>query len=192
MLDVDTDIVAGSWDEGADWDMIARRAVAAAIAGAGHAALLDGAAGLVEVAVRLSDDAEVHGLNRDWRGKDRPTNILSFPMLDTEALARLGAPGTDVLLGDLVLAHETCVREAADKRVSLPDHATHLIVHGTLHLLGHDHVDDGMADAMEALETQILGLLGIDDPYRPRPPAERAAADAGTRPDIGHQERPDP
>lgn len=166
MLDVDCDIVAGSWDVRHDWASLAERAVAAALVGAGHGAVVEGAA-VFEVAVRLSDDAEVQRLNRDYRGKDKPTNILSFPMhgpSDVPALLR--APDMDVLLGDLALAAETVEAEAREKDISIDDHATHLIVHGTLHLLGHDHADDGAAEAMEALETRILAGLGIADPYR--------------------------
>ena len=162
MLDVDCDIVGGDWDEGFDWEALAARAVAAAL----------GAAGArfgktpVEVSVRLTDDAEMQRLNNDYRGKDKPTNVLSFPMHAADTLARWAEAGeTDLLLGDLALGHETVEREAAEKGISLEAHVTHLLVHGTLHLLGHDHLDDATAEAMEALETRILGGLGIGDPY---------------------------
>ncbi len=158
-----------AWGE---WAALAERVVAAAlgVAAPGLAAL--GAA--AELAIRLTDDAAVHALNRTWRGKDRPTNVLSFPQLDAGALAALAAaevpPGAqggvpEILLGDIVLAHGVCAREAADKGISLADHAAHLIVHGLLHLLGHDHQDDAAAAAMEALEVKILANLGIADPY---------------------------
>jgi probable rRNA maturation factor len=166
MLDVDCDIVAGDWDPAHDWEALARRAIAAALAGDGRGTVVEPGTGLVEVAVRLSDDAEVQQLNRDFRGKDKPTNILSFPMLDPDTVdEELGRSGMDILLGDMALAHETCVREAADKAIALDDHVTHLLVHGTLHLLGHDHQDDPTAEAMEALETRILAGLGIANPY---------------------------
>jgi probable rRNA maturation factor len=166
VLDVDCDIVAGDWDEATDWDALATRAVAAALAGAGQGGLLGPQGALVEVSVRLTDDEEVQRLNRDYRGKDRPTNILSFPMHAPEVLpAMLAEAGMDLLLGDLALALETVEREAQEKAISVDDHVTHLMVHGTLHLLGHDHQDDGAADAMEALETRILAGLGIADPY---------------------------
>lgn len=170
MLDIDTDIVAGDWDPHHDWEGLAESAIAAALAGAGHGSLLQPSTGLVEIAVRLSNDSEIQALNRDWRGNDQPTNILSFPMLGPAELATLGAPGTDVLLGDLVLAYETTAREAADKRIPLESHVTHLLVHGTLHLLGHDHGDDPTATAMEAIETRILAGLGIADPYHATEP----------------------
>lgn len=113
-----------------------------------------------EVSVTLADDAGVRVLNREWRGKDRPTNILSFPMT---ALRPGHRPGP--LLGDLILARETCAREARDEGKSPADHFRHLLVHGTLHLLGYDHESDEEADAMEALEIEILAGLGVADPY---------------------------
>ncbi len=118
------------------------------------------------VTVLLADDAEVRALNRQWRAKDQPTNVLSFPMMDRGALLALGSDGPEEMLGDLALALETCTREAADKHVAVETHAAHLIVHGLLHLAGHDHeVSDAAAEAMEALETKALALMGIADPY---------------------------
>jgi probable rRNA maturation factor len=172
MLDVDCDIVAGDWDARADWDALASSAVAAALAGAGFAAAADDAQSIIEVAVRLSDDEEVQRLNLDYRGKDKPTNILSFPMQPPDAVAAvLSSPDMDVLLGDMALAFETVAREATDKGIAIADHVAHLLVHGTLHLLGHDHGDDASAEAMEALETTILAGMGIADPYREAAPA---------------------
>jgi probable rRNA maturation factor len=162
MLDVDCDIVGGEWDVGFDWETLAVEAVRAALQGAGASF----GTVPVEVSVRLTDDAEMQRLNNDYRGKDRPTNVLSFPMHDAEVLARWAESGeTDLLLGDLALGHETVLREAAGKGIALEAHVTHLLVHGTLHLLGHDHLDDVSAEAMEALETRILATLGLDDPY---------------------------
>jgi probable rRNA maturation factor len=124
------------------------------------------------VSVRLTDDAEMQRLNNDYRGKDKPTNVLSFPMHAPEILARWAEAGeTDLLLGDLALGFETVAREAADRHIPMDAHVTHLLVHGTLHLLGHDHLDDPSADAMEALETRILQGLGLGDPYAERPDA---------------------
>jgi len=170
MLDVDCDVVAGDWDDhGVDWDGLADAAVRAALAGAGHAAALESEALSLEISIRLTDDEEVWRLNRDFRGKDSATNILSFPMLSPAAVAALFAAGAgDVLLGDLALALETLQREAAEKSVSPEAHFSHLVVHGTLHLLGHDHADDTTADAMEGLETAILAGIGIVDPYAAR------------------------
>ena len=122
------------------------------------------------VSVLFTSDAEVHTLNREWRDRDKPTNVLSFPMLTRDQLLDLGegepAELPPVLLGDIALAYETCAREADEKGVSLEDHASHLIIHGLLHLAGHDHVhSDEDARAMEHLETTALAKMGIADPY---------------------------
>lgn len=164
MLSVETER-ASAWDSGVDWIVLAQRAGAAALAQTPHAALA-AAAPLVEVGVRLTDDAEVQALNRDYRGQDKPTNVLSFPQYDPSDFAMLAnTDDGEILLGDIVLALETCTREAADRGISVADHATHLIVHGTLHLLGYDHQDDASGDAMEAIETKALATLGLADPY---------------------------
>ena len=114
----------------------------------------------------FTSDAEVHALNREWRQRDKPTNVLSFPMLEREELLALRSAGPPELLGDVALAYETCAREAAEKHVPLEHHAAHLIVHGLLHLAGHDHeLGDAEAEAMEAQETKALALMGIADPY---------------------------
>lgn len=114
----------------------------------------------------FTSDEQIHELNRDWRGRDKPTNVLSFPMLDRAELLALSREGQPEMLGDIALAHQTCVREAAEKGISLANHAAHLIVHGLLHLAGHDHeTSPADAEAMEALETKALALMGIDDPY---------------------------
>lgn len=156
---------ARAWPDTLDWQARAGEAAAAALALTPWAALAE-AAPLVEVAVRLTDDAEVHALNRDFRGKDRPTNVLSFPQVQADLLDSLtNSDDGEILLGDIVLARETCAREAAEKGISLAAHATHLIVHGTLHLVGYDHIDDHGAAAMEALEVKALASLGIANPY---------------------------
>ena len=119
--------------------------------------------------VLFTSDAEVHVLNREWRAKDKPTNVLSFPMLERKDLLALAPDGPPEMLGDIALAFETCAREAADRGVSVEDHATHLIVHGLLHLAGHDHeISDADAEAMEALETKALAVMAIADPYGDR------------------------
>ena len=164
MLSVETH-AATPWPDAIDWDARAAEAAAAALALTPFAALAD-AAPLVEIAIRLTDDAEVQTLNRDFRGKDRPTNVLSFPQVQDDLLEGLAnSDDGEILLGDIVLARETCAREAEEKGVSLADHATHLIVHGTLHLVGYDHMDDPSAAAMEALEVKALASLGIANPY---------------------------
>lgn len=170
MLEIDCDSTGGDWDENGAWAEWATVAVQAAVRGAGYGHWLKTPALMVEISIRLTDDAEVRELNRDYRGKDRPTNILSFPMLDQTGVTGLAkAEAGDCLLGDMALAFETLIREAAEKNIPARDHFTHLIVHGTLHLLGHDHMEDEEAEAMESLETAILSRLGIADPY----PGER-------------------
>jgi len=114
----------------------------------------------------FTGDAEIHALNREWRSRDKPTNVLTFAMLARDELLDLAPDGIPVMLGDVVLAHETCAREAAEKSISLEDHAAHLIVHGLLHLAGYDHeVGEEAADKMEAMEIAILAKLGVPDPY---------------------------
>ena len=155
-----------NWPE-QDWEALAASAVSAAIAATPHGELA-GIDALVEIAVRLTDDAEVQALNRDYRRKDKPTNVLSFPMVQPDLIDNLAnTDDGEILLGDIVLARETCEREAEERGVSIAAHATHLIVHGTLHLLGYDHMLDDEADAMESLEREIMAALGLHDPYEP-------------------------
>ncbi|WP_340316917.1 rRNA maturation RNase YbeY [Rhizorhabdus argentea] len=153
------------WDDGTDWEALATEAVIAALGTTPNAEILT-ASYTAEVSIRLTDDDEVQALNRQYRSKDKPTNVLSFPMVQDDLLESL-ANGDDgeVLLGDIILARGVCEREAAEKGVATAEHATHLIVHGTLHLLGYDHIADDEAEAMEDLERAALASLGIDDPY---------------------------
>jgi probable rRNA maturation factor len=168
VLIVETAIAAGDWGAAVDWETLATQACTAALAASSHAALAD-AASEVEVSVRLSDDAEVQTLNRDYRGKDKPTNVLSFPMVPADMIEGLAnSDDGEVLLGDIVLAAETVRAEAVDKQITIAAHAKHLIVHGLLHLLGYDHDDEGQAEHMEALETTALVALGVADPYDDR------------------------
>jgi probable rRNA maturation factor len=139
---------------------LAREAVEAALQGAPVGPL-------AEVSVVLTDDAAQHALNREWRGKDSPTNVLSFPALEPVALAAGAAadPRRPALLGDVVLALETTRKEADAAGKTLAAHATHLLVHGVLHLLGYDHETEADAALMEPVETRILARLGVADPY---------------------------
>ena len=158
-IELDVDPI---WGDAIDWEALAARAAIAAAKVApelAHDNLL--------VSLVLGDDAEVQTLNKQWRAKDKPTNVLSFPMLSREQVLHAARDQTNEgMLGDLILAHGVCIREAADKGIAVADHAAHLIVHGLLHLAGLDH-ETGEAEAasMEALETKALALMGIADPY---------------------------
>jgi probable rRNA maturation factor len=159
--------VSEEWDSSTGWAALAEAAARAAVAASDHAELGDSGVAL-EVSVKFAGDEEVRSLNAAWRGKDKPTNVLSFPMFEAALLPALGASaGGEVLLGDIVLAHGVCAREAAEKGVAVADHAAHLVVHGMLHLLGYDHEQgDEAAEAMEAIERAALAGLGVADPYR--------------------------
>ena len=164
MLDVETAAGPG-WDDEDSWADLARRAVRAGLSVSPFANLIDKKVS-VEVAVKLSDDAEVQSLNANYRGKDKPTNVLSFPMVQPDLLQSLeNSDDGETLLGDIILARETCAAEAAEKDISLHQHATHLIVHGTLHLLGYDHENEADAERMEDLEVKALASLGLPNPY---------------------------
>lgn len=157
--------IGSGWPIDQDWQSLAEAAVNAALLRTPHGDLIASPV-YCEVSIKLADDAEVRQLNSSYRGKDRPTNVLSFPMVQTDLLDALdiGDDG-EVLLGDIVLAEGVCRVEAIERNVPLATHATHLIVHGTLHLLGYDHIEDAEGEAMEAIERDALASLGIDDPY---------------------------
>lgn len=116
--------------------------------------------GEVELSLVFTDDASIREINQEWRGQDKPTNVLSFPAFPLEPG---GMPGP--MLGDIVIARETVEREAADLGKPFNEHLTHLMVHGFLHLFGYDHMDGDEAEEMEGLETRILAELGLSDPY---------------------------
>lgn len=157
------------WPE-QDWEALAARAARAALSLSAQGEMLTSPA-TIEISIRLTDDDEVRTLNAQYRQKDKPTNVLSFPMIQPDLLDTVTTNSDDgeVLLGDIVLAHGVCAREAEERGISLDDHATHLIVHGTLHLLGYDHLGEDEAEAMEAIETDALASLGLADPYLIRP-----------------------
>lgn len=160
---VSLDIDIEGWPAGA-WETLSERAAAAAADVATELANPRLSASLL-----FTTDEEVHALNREWRERDKPTNVLSFPMFTREELLDLAAGGPPAMLGDLALAFETCAREADEKSIPLEHHASHLIVHGLLHLAGYDHeTSEEDADKMEALEIAILAKLGIADPYMDR------------------------
>jgi probable rRNA maturation factor len=158
-LDADED-----WDSSRSWDRLVRDAAEAAVAESAFPDLVTSARP-VEISVRLTDDEAVRALNAKWRGKDKSTNVLSFPLASKADLHQASVAGQELLLGDIVLARGVCATEAKDKGVAVEDHATHLLVHGTLHLLGYDHHDDAQAEDMEAREVRALARLGIANPY---------------------------
>ena len=154
MIEVDSD-VSEEWDSRIDWSALAEEAVLRAIEQSRHAALAERDC---EVSVKFTSDAEVRALNAEWRGKDKATNVLSFPMSED--------PASAPMLGDIVLAQGVCAREAREKGIGVEAHAAHLVVHGMLHLLGYDHeTSDEDADEMEEAERQALASIGIADPY---------------------------
>ncbi|WP_373088023.1 rRNA maturation RNase YbeY [Sneathiella sp.] len=124
---------------------------------------------VVEISLVLTDDAGIQDLNREYRDTDKPTNVLSFPdtSLDAAELAAAAAMTEPLMLGDIVMARETLQREAAAQGKSLADHMAHLLVHGVLHLVGYDHIDDNEAQIMERLEIAVLHDLKIRNPYEP-------------------------
>ena len=141
------------WSALAGLDALVDGSVRAALAESGDA-LAEGA----EVSLLFCDDAAIRELNRQFRGQDKPTNVLSFPGPDPLE--------TSAFLGDIAVAFDTVAREALEQGKSLEQHCRHMIVHGFLHLLGYDHEDDEEAEAMEAMEIRILQRLGVEDPYR--------------------------
>jgi len=153
-------VVAGCWQTEPDAEAVIDRAIATA------AEIVNANLGEAELAVMLTDDAGIRTLNSNWRGIDKPTNVLSFP-----ALPPTGAGGPDDaprMLGDIAIAYETTRREADDEQKPFDHHLSHLAVHGFLHLIGYDHETDNDAEAMETLEAEILAQLGIPDPYADR------------------------
>lgn len=152
-VDIDLMVEAGAWPDESQLAEIAATAVSAAYEELGLA-------GASELSAVFTDDAHIQVLNREWRGKDKPTNVLSFPAFPVAA----GKP-LPPMLGDIVIAHETVVAEAALDGKPFEHHLTHLLVHGFLHLLGYDHEDDAEAEIMETRERAILARLAIPDPY---------------------------
>ena len=153
-------VVADCWQAEADAETVIHRAIAAA------AEMVDADIGETELAIMLTDDAGIRTLNSNWRGIDKPTNVLSFPALPPSGpRASDDAPR---MLGDIAIAYETTRSEADEEQKPFDHHLSHLAVHGFLHLIGYDHEKDDDAEAMEALEREILSQLGIPDPYAER------------------------
>jgi probable rRNA maturation factor len=153
-------VVADCWQAEPDAEAVIHRAIAAA------AEMVDADIGDAELAVMLTDDAGIRTLNSNWRGIDKPTNVLSFPALQPSGPRAPEDPPR--MLGDIAIAYETTRREADDEQKPFDHHLSHLAVHGFLHLIGYDHEKNDDAEAMEALEQEILSQLGIPDPYADR------------------------
>jgi len=153
-------VVADCWTAEPDTEAVIMRAIAAA------ASTVDADTGDAELAVMLTDDAGIRTLNGNWRGIDKPTNVLSFPALQPAS----GREPDDAprMLGDIAIAYETTRREADEEQKLFCHHLSHLAIHGFLHLVGYDHETDGEAELMESLERDILAQLGIPDPYADR------------------------
>lgn len=154
-------IVADAWNGEPDVDAVIQRAVAIA------AEMADADTADAELAVMLTDDAGIRTLNSNWRGLDKPTNVLSFPALRPPTGVS-SADDIPPMLGDIAIAYETARREADEEQKPFDHHLSHLTVHGFLHLVGYDHETDDEAEAMEALEIEILARLGVPDPYADR------------------------
>ncbi len=165
MTEIIVDIADEAWlAQVPDAEELCARVAAVTLGAA--ASLVDLPAGRLEVSLLLTDDAQVRDLNRDYRGQDKPTNVLSFAALDADSPI---PPDGPILLGDVIIARETAEREAAEEEKRLIDHLSHLVVHGVLHLLGYDHMEDDEAEEMESLERSVLAGLGVPDPYRGEP-----------------------
>ena len=153
-------VVADCWHSEPDAEAVIHRAIAAA------AETVDQDVGEAELAVMLTDDAGIQTLNNNWRGIDKPTNVLSFPALQPSGAG--GGEDAPRMLGDIAIAYQTMRKEADEEQKPFDHHLSHLAVHGFLHLIGYDHEKDDDAEAMETLETEILAQLGIPNPYPDR------------------------
>jgi probable rRNA maturation factor len=163
-------VVADCWQTEPDAEAVIQRAIATA------AEMVDADIGEAELAVMLTDDAGIRTLNSNWRGVDKPTNVLSFPAL--QPTGRNGPDDAPRMLGDIAIAYETTRKEANDEQKPFDHHLSHMAVHGFLHLIGYDHEKNDDAETMETLEAEILAQLGIPDPYADRDPnADRERMD---------------
>ncbi len=158
-LTLDIAVESPAWSaQDTDWDTCLRRVAQTTLIHAGFGEKT------VELSLVLADDSFIQNLNKTYRGKDAPTNVLSFPQFEPHELQGLTG---EIPLGDIILAYGTLQKEATEQGKSFEHHAVHLTVHGLLHLLGHDHETETEAEMMEQLEIQILRTLGIKNPYAP-------------------------
>ena len=171
-LAADVIVSADAWDAAGDLDALAARVVAQCVK-TSKVRL----AKVSELCVNFCDDAAIQALNAQWRGKDKPTNVLSFPTP--------GALAKKPLLGDIAIAYETVQREAIEQEKPFLDHVSHMIIHGFLHLIGYDHETRDEAEAMEALERRVAAALGISDPYEGSLPEDETAAELSGGENVG-------
>jgi len=163
-VEIDINVAAVAWDGLDGLEALTRDSIAASLAESG-ARLVDGC----EISVTFCDDAEIQELNAAWRGKDKPTNVLSFPTP--------GPLAARPLLGDVIIAYETVAREAVEQEKTLRDHTAHMVIHGFLHLIGYDHETAAEAEEMESLERRIASRLGLRDPYAGEAAGEEEASE---------------
>ena len=164
MIEIDLDITP-QWINDNDWLSLSEQSIDEAIKLSDYN-FLNAIDNEVSISVSLSDNETVHALNKQYRDKDKPTNILSFPMIEPAELDGLADhPIPEILLGDMILSYEICTAEAKAKHISLAHHYQHLIVHGILHLLGYNHIKDDEADIMQSVEILALKNMGIENPY---------------------------
>ncbi len=164
MIEIDLDINP-KWKRDNDWLALSQRPIYEAIELSDYS-FLQKIDNNVSISILLSDNETIHTLNQQYRSKDKPTDILSFPMVERSELSTLAHhPIHEILLGDIILSHDICHSEAKEKGISLKDHYQHLIVHGILHLLGYNHIDDDDADKMQSIEILALKKMGIKNPY---------------------------
>ncbi len=163
-VEIDINVAAVAWDGLDELEALTRDSIAASLAESG-ARLVDGC----EISVTFCDDAEIQELNAEWRGKDKPTNVLSFPTP--------GPLAARPLLGDVIIAYETVAREAVEQEKTLRDHTAHMVIHGFLHLIGYDHETAAEAEEMESLERRIASRLGLRDPYAGEAAGEEEASE---------------
>jgi len=153
------------WQDGTDWQKRSEKAASTALSSSSYGDLAERNFAL-EISIKFSDNDEVQKLNSAYREKDKPTNVLSFPLVPRDLLESLSnSDDGEILLGDIIMAHGVCTDEAKEKSIPMADHASHLLVHGVLHLLGYDHETEAEALIMEALEVKALQKLGIANPY---------------------------
>ncbi|WEZ84748.1 rRNA maturation RNase YbeY [Rhizobium sp. 32-5/1] len=159
-LDIQISVEEGGWPSEDELDTLCQRVLGESAAFLKTSEKQPFPKMATEVSLVFTDDASIRTINAEWRNQDKPTNVLSFPAYPLTPGKRPGP-----MLGDIILAHETLVREAEELGKTFDEHLTHLLVHGFLHLFGYDHIESDDAERMEGLETRILASLGLSDPY---------------------------